>query len=444
MKIVMLENRYKTFFWDALADYFIKQGHDVAWIVQNPGFMPKSGTANVIPFPSVKDMRALSSNHGLERVIKSDRYVNYFGGGTAHYEYYNTEIGRILLKEKPELVIGEATLFHELMAVEWCKENSVPFFHPSMPGYPGGRYSIYLGDTKDAIDGATDLPSDEECYSVAEAIRKRERIPEYMRPSLSTDTGRIFPVHGSFTNRLVLIKSYLRGERFNTPSPWRKRRLDKAVSRRLIEWSEICTSKFKLDDGFRYLLYPMQMQPESNLDLWGQKYRVQSRLISDLAEVLPPGWKLLVKLNPKSKYELDDTLVDVVSKDQRIIPIPFDMGMDKIFNRIHLVCTVTGTIAVESILSCKPVVQLGPGVLSDEAGYSYANSVAEVRTVIARIDAGLFQLADDKGRTDLVKKLYFTTFPGLISDPASLPSVLDSENIVKVGANLMRVAKQCT
>jgi hypothetical protein len=443
MKIVMLENRYKTFFWDALAEYFIKQGHYVAWVVQNPSFMPKNGTANLIPFPSRRDMKSLSSNHGLEKVIKSDRYINYFGGGTTHYEYYNAEIERILSIEKPELVIGEATLFHELMTVEWCKKNNVPFFHPSMPGYPGGRYSIYLGDTKNAIDGSTDLPSDEECYSLAEAIRKRERIPEYMRPSLPTDVGRIFPIHGSFPNRLVLIKSYFRGERFNTPSPWRKRKLDKAVSRLLIEWNEICTSKFKLDDGYRYLLYPMQMQPESNLDLWGQEYRDQSRLISDLAEALPLGWKLLVKLNPKSKYELNNSLLDLVSKDQRIVPIPFEMGMDKIFNRIHLVCTVTGTIAVESVLSRKPVVQFGPGVLSDEVGYSYADSVEEVRTVIARIDAGLFQLADDKGRIDLVKKLYFTTFPGLISDPASLPSVLDSKNIEKVGANLIRVAEQC-
>ncbi|WP_144091135.1 hypothetical protein [Pseudomonas kilonensis] len=443
MKIVMLENRYKTFFWDALAEYFIEQGHVVAWVVQNPSFMPKNGVANVIAFPSFKDVRGLSNSYDFEKIVKSDRYINYFGGDASHYEYYYAEIERILLKEKPELVIGEATLFHELMAVDWCKKNNVPFFHPSMPGYPGGRYSIYLGDTKDAIGGATDLPSDEECYSLAEAIRKRERIPEYMRPSLPTDHGRIFPVHGSFANRLLLIKSYLRGERFNTPSPWRKRKLDKAVSRRLIRWSEICAEQFKLDDGCRYLLYPMQMQPESNLDLWGQEYREQSRLISDLADILPPGWKLLVKLNPKSKYELDDALINMVSVHNRIIPIPFEMGMEKIFNRIHLVCTVTGTIAVESVLSCKPVVQFGPGVLSDEAGYLHASSVADVKDIIARIEAEQFQLADDQGRTGLVKKLYFTTFPGLISDPASLPSVLDSKNIIKVGANLIRVAERC-
>ncbi|MGX4729980.1 hypothetical protein [Pseudomonas corrugata] len=443
MKIVMLENRYKTYFWDKLANYFVNQGHEISWIVQNPNFMPKIGKINVIPFPSRKDMRPLRGGSGLEKVVRSDRYINYFGGNTLHYEYYNTRIAGILLEEKPELIIGEATLFHELMVVEWCRSNDVLFFHPSMPGYPGGRFSIYFGDTKDAFEGATDLPADEECYSLAEAIRRRERVPEYMRPSLPTDTGRIFPVHGSPANRLVLLKSYLLGERFNTPSPWRKKKLEKSVSKYLIEWEEICESKFELNDEFRYLLYPMQMQPESNLDLWGQKYRQQSKLISELACVLPLGWKLLIKLNPKSKYELDGALIDIVLKDQRIIPLPFKMGMDKVFDRVKLICTVTGTVAIESVLSCKPVVQFGPGLLSNEVGCSYAASVEDVKDVIEQVDAGLFQLADDKSRVDLVKRLYFTTFPGLISDPATLPSVLDPQNIASVGANLMRAAKQC-
>ncbi|ROL66508.1 hypothetical protein [Pseudomonas vranovensis] len=443
MNILMVENRYKTYFWDALAQQFIADGHTVRWVVQNPLFTPIHGQATVIAFPRGSNLTPLANDEVCTRTCKSDRLLNYFGGQPTHYNYYKSAIWQALDQAKPDLVIGEATLFHELLAVEWCKQHQVPFFHPSMPGYPGGRYSIYAGDSKEAIGVSTDCPTDEDCFALAEAIRKREKVPDYMRPSLPSDPGRVFPIHGSWPNRLTLIKSYLSGERFNTPSPLKKWRLDKAVKTRLARWAQISSGRFHLQAEQHYLLYPMQMQPESNLDLWGQAFRNQADLIGALAQAIPDNWKLLVKLNPKTKYELDDALLEQVMRRDNIVPVPYEVAMGELLEHVTMICTVTGTIAVEAVLSRKPLVQFGPGILSGEPGYVQLQNVECISQVIRDVESGAFPLADDAARTHLVKKLFTSTFTGLVSDPASLPSVLDPSNVQIIARNLLQVAERC-
>ncbi|MNE38796.1 hypothetical protein D3C80_1327080 [compost metagenome] len=104
---------------------------------------------------------------------------------------------------------------------------------------------------------------------------------------------------------------------------------------------------------------------------------------------------------------------------------------------------MTGTVAVEAILSRKPMVQFGPGILSDETGYTQLTDVDGVAGVIAQIEEGSFQLASDSERIALVKKLYYYSYPGTISDPATSPAVLQAENVKVVADNLMKVAQSC-
>lgn len=443
MKVVILENRYKTYFWDAIAKYLIDFGHEVCWIVQNPCFMPVHGRAIVIPFPRRNELTVVPDCADLPRVKNADRNINYFGGRASHYSYYKKAIWGILEHEQAELVLGEATLFHELIAVEWCRANGVNYFHPSMPGYPSGRYSIYMLDSKTAISGSSDIPKDEDCLLLAEAIRKRESIPDYMRPASNTSAKSAYSSHGSIANRLKLIRSFISGERFNTPSPIKKIFLDRSVRRNLIEWGKISATNYIISPNERYVMYPMQMQPESNIDLWGQTYRDQTKLIDGLASVLPEGWKLLVKLNPKAKYELSSGLLELVRFNEKVIPVPFSIPMATVFETASLIATVTGTVAIESVLSRKPVVQFGPGILSSETGFVQATGLGDISNTIEQIVSGSFLVASDLERIELVKKLYRFSYCGSISDPASSPAVLEESNLKCVAENLIKVAKLC-
>lgn len=443
MKIAFIENRYKTIFWDALAAEFRESGHGVVWLVQNPIFSPVGKNAFLMPFPSGADLAIAYDAEFLEKARRADRYINYFGGSDRHYGFYKTVIESWLDREMPDVVIGESTLFHELIAIRVCRDRGVPYLHPSMPGYPGGRYAIYAYDSKEAIGLNSEVPCDAECLAIADSIRKRERIPDYMVPPTGTEPERNYPLPRSVKDRLVILRGYIAGERYNTPAPWRKWLLDRQLQQRLKAWEQIASERSEEGKGLRAALYPLQMQPEANLDVWGQEFRDQTRLVKQLADALPDGWHLRVKANPKTKYELSEELLRVLRFHPKVSPIPLTDSMASVFAEVDMVCTVTGTVAVECVLSGKPLVQFGPSVVDHGSGCEQLETVAEIVTVARKIEANTYRLATDEDRVRLVRKLYATTFPGKVSDPVNLPAVMGIDNVKLVANTIIEVAKKC-
>ena len=442
MKLAFVENRYKTLFWEALAHELKLLGCSIVWLVQNPVFAPKAENVYVMPFPRRRDLSTESARR-FQRVRCADRNVNYFAGNDRHYGYYCKLIEVWLDSEQPDLVIGESTLFHELIAVECCRERGIPYLHPSMPGYPGGRYSVYAADTKETLGQSAGGPTDEECLALAEAIRKRERVPDYMQPPTVAASQNTYHAPRSLADRLMILRGFLAGERFNTPAPWRKVMLDLGVKRHLDRWKQLAARKAKSGQGRRIALYPLQMQPEANLDVWGQRFQNQAKLVEQIADALPAGWHLLVKANPKSKYELSLALMDTMERHPRISPVSLDEAMGQVLQRTDLVCTVTGTVAVECVLSGIPLVQFGPGIATAGPGCAFLQDIDQLGSVATAVEKGEFVLASDNARIDLVRRLYSTTFTGKVSDPMHTPGVLDGENVALVARNVFEVAKAC-
>lgn len=445
MKILFVENRYKTWFWEALSLEMIGQvrATEVTWLVQNPVFSPKLGKVRVVPFPSKKQLAPANPSAENKYIENSDRNINYYGGNNLHYEHYRREIYRILSDEMPDVVVGESTLFHELLVIEWCKKNDVKYLHPIMIGYPGGRFTIYRNDTKNYISRSDDVPTREHCLDVIDSIRKRERVPDYMQISNGQEVDRYYPLPGTFRDKLKVFLGYFSGEKYNTPSPFTKYYLDRKVRRNLIKWNKISEVRKGLEDGKYRVLYPMQLQPESNLDVWGQEYRNQERLILEISNKLPKNWILQVKLNPKVKYELSEKLLDVVEARSNIQPVHFDCGMDMVFPQSNLVCTVTGTVAVECVLSGKPLIQLGPGITDGFSGCVKLDSLDYIPKILCAVESGEYAFSSVDECIDLIKLLYSSTFPGQVSDPASKPSVLQRNNISIVAKNLISVVNSC-
>ena len=446
MKFAFIENRYKTIFWSSLSTELRSYGHEVVWLVQNPIFSPSGEPIKSIyiaPFPRKCELVSLSLKDGLDRAYKADRHSNYFSGDNRHYHHYQTIIEKWLDSEKPDVVIGESTLFHELIVVETCRKKNILYLHPSMPGYPGGRFSIYAYDKKEPLGISGDVPNDAECLAMAEAICKHERIPEYMIPPSGTEPERKHPLPRSFQDRLMILRGYLAGERYNTPSPLKKWLLDRQVKRRLKIWQQITEHKAQTNMGHRIALYPLQLQPEANIDVWGQEFRNQAQLVSQLADALPDGWLLNVKANPKSKYEVSDELLDILRYHPKVSPVSLTKSMASVFSAVDLVCTVTGTVAVECVLSRKPLVQFGPGVVEPGPGCVQLGIANEVSDVIRSIESNSYKLATDVDRIHLVRKLYATTFHGKVSDPANHPAVMAEENVRIVARTIIEVAKRC-
>ncbi|UTW46021.1 hypothetical protein KFE80_03760 [bacterium SCSIO 12696] len=444
MRFLFVENRYKTFFWEAIAESLISKGHEIFWLVQNKNFRPSSGVVYQLPYPRKKDLvdDEFEAGSALSFIKSCDRNINYFGGSSAHYRFYFERISEALNEISPDVSVGEPTLFHELMVVDWCNKNCVPYLHPSSPGYPTGRLTVYSGWTKSSYAGSGDEVSVEDCISLIKEISERNVVPDYMK-----DLGaekRELPRPGSVRDKIRILSAYLSGERFNTPSPIRKFKLNKLLSGKRESWNLISEAKSTALGDKCVLMYPMHMQPEANIDVWGNAWRDQTDLIRRLADMLPDDWILAVKPNPKMKYELTKELLGVVSSEERVVPISLDVKMEDFIQRVDAVVTVTGTIAIECLLSRIPVATLGPSVVKGYRGVFssadlYLGDLSCLRGFLKEVQSGSWTSATTEEMVGFVKSAYSETFSGLVSDPMFMPECVSSKNVGLVVSSLISV-----
>lgn len=430
MKILFVENRYKTFFWEAIANELIKSGHKISWIVQNQSFIPKCGEVYKIPYPKKKDLTKnydLNLHDTFEYIKSTDRLVNHFNKSYEHYFYYYLMLSKIIKKTEPDVVFGESTLFHELMVIDICKRLKIPYLNPSSSSYPPGRFSFYSYDTKTPLYGSNEKISNEEYDTLIETITTRKVIPDYMRED--ERKKKEYLKAGSIRNRLDILLSYLTGEKYNTPSPIDKFFKDKKTEKILKKWNKTGLKDIESLKTEKVVLYPLQMQPEANLDVWGNRYKNQALLVKELAQHLPDKWLLAVKPNPKSKYEMTEELLEAVNKSHNIVGLHSDISMKHIFNIAEIIVTVTGTVAIECILGEKPLGLMGPSITEGIKGCRKLNSPEEISALVHEVTKKDFKIATQNDKRELIKKLIETTYRGLISDPMSSAECMSSDNV---------------
>ncbi|HEV7930151.1 MAG TPA: hypothetical protein VGP12_08485, partial [Nitrosospira sp.] len=268
MKLLFMENRQATYLWEAVARLIEKDGHEIHWIVENRGFAPSVGRVNIIPYPSDEDAFTGSLPQHLKEITDTDRNITYFGGDARHYAYYDQHIWQILKNVLPDFVFGEQTLFHELIAVHYCRRLNIPYLVPSNTRYPTGRTAFYAYDTYDPFGGSGERLSDNEAKNLIHLIRDCRSAPDYMAPSSAGVISRLLE---KIDDRVRITGSYLFGERYNTPSPSRKLALEIQHKKRVRDWEQIAVEDIGPVVGRRpWLLYPLHMQPESSIDVYGR------------------------------------------------------------------------------------------------------------------------------------------------------------------------------
>ena len=307
-----------------------EQGHEVFWIVQNPSYTPQEGIVRPIPFPKGNPVTNRRPLINLDHIIASDRQVNFFGNHkTGYFAYYAIAIEDILRDIQPDIVFGESTAFHELITIELCKAMGILYLNPSTCRYPTGRFSFYKYDSLEPHMGSDEVLEDADAFGIIQSIVKKEAKPDYMK-KIGMSKKKVLG------DKLLKTLSYMRGEKYNTPNPLVKYKLEKTKKNNINQW-EIGSLKEIPEEGHIKILYPLQMQPEANLDVWGRKWRDQTELIRKIAEILPEDAVLYVKPNPKSKYELSRELVDLCQNHSKIRHISHGLNMEGTFPFMDLV-----------------------------------------------------------------------------------------------------------
>jgi hypothetical protein len=424
VRVCFVENRGKTVFWEAVADAMRLRGHEIAWIVQNHAFCPRSAKrigdqVVVIPYPRPQDMAA--ANPELAKWLAGDRGAEHFGNGTEHYGHYSDWIAKTLDNIAPDVVIGEPTLFHEQIALWHCRSRGIPYLHPAMCRYPRNRFAVLDGEHEIALGGSG------EAWDTARVAEEVDRIA----------SGRTIPVYMDKPDRLIRLRhttasmriwyARLGGERFNTPSLRRKVALSRALRRRLGEWEALARP---VPNGKEALLYPLQIQPEANINLYGRPFVDQTATIRAMLTAAPADVSIAVKANPKAKYEVTDELLTLAASDARVVLLPLATTMAGAQQQTTGSLTVTGTVGFEAVFGKGRCLSLRIAVLADHLPAFHTASIEEgVTRLLTKPDEG-------KGGADagawLLSHLIATSWPGKVNEPLFDRDAMDPINIERV------------
>lgn len=438
MKILFVENRYKTGLWELIGQMYQEAGHEIHWIVQNHQFMPSFGHKHVLPFPKGKvvDKENLKSK-ALQKIIESNRGLNYFEVPSDDFIYhYDAKIEAIIKGVQPDLVIGEATAFHELLVSKSCKQHGILFLNPSSCRYPSRRFSFYEYDSLIPFKGSGEEFSEQKAVEFIDQITKRSVKPDYMN-KIKSKVSRLDQIN----DKLKLIRGYYQGEKFNTPSLFVKRKLGKINAERIEKWEELAVDHSTIPGTFR-ILYPLQMQPEANIDVWGHPHRNQTTIIQEIAANLKGHEVLVLKPNPKSKYEIDDEILKLLNDpNSQVYAMHHKSKMEDIWNNTDLVVTVTGTVSMECVFANKPVAMLGDGMQTAEKNCSLLKDLSTLRSTIDAVALKNFPQLTREEKITYLNKLVATSYQGVIADAFhskdELENTENKEQLLKAFQNIL-------
>lgn len=426
MKILFIENRYTTYLWDSVAKKLIDQGHQIFWIIQNKQFTPKNGVLfflEVTPKKKIKHPKVYDDD--IKKVIKSDRGLRFYEvPSDDHLFYAREQISEIIKKVKPDVGFGECTLYQEVITMQQLRKNHIPYYFPTSCRFPINRFSFYLYDTLFPFGGSNETIPDDIALKTVEGIGKRKIKPVY----LENMTGKTPTKFEKLKDKLKIIKGHWEGEIYNTPSISTKIGLKRRVAENIKEWDKNAVQLIKDKNAFK-VLYPLQMQPESTIDIWATDFNNQTDIINKILNNTPNDVLLIVKPNPTSSLEINDDLKELVKLNPRIIPLHHRVKMEQIIDNIDLVITTTGTIGVECIFANKPVVNLVKSFFNYADNCVFLEGFQELPNIISRIKNSSFPSLSDSKKVEYLNYLNKKSYQGLITCTYLQKNALEENNI---------------
>jgi len=109
-----------------------------------------------------------------------------------------------------------------------------------------------------------------------------------------------------------------------------------------------------------YVYVPLHLQPEMTTSSLGGKFVDQALMIETLSQMLPEGWFLFIKENPKqSAYDRDEVFFDRINKLGNARWVPSDFDTQLLSSHAKVVATVSGVAGWEAIKVGTPALIFG-------------------------------------------------------------------------------------
>lgn len=110
-----------------------------------------------------------------------------------------------------------------------------------------------------------------------------------------------------------------------------------------------------------YIYVPMHLQPEmTTTALGGSRFHDQAEMVEALLSILPEGWQILLKENPKQDWQCrSNAFWKRIKADPRVKLLPRHCASKVLIAHSRMVAVISGTAGWEAIRMNKPVISFG-------------------------------------------------------------------------------------
>jgi hypothetical protein len=184
-------------------------------------------------------------------------------------------------------------------------------------------------------------------------------------------------------------------------------------------------AQFEVDLSISFVYFPLHLQPELTTSGMGGQYSDQLDAIEKISQMIPSGWMIYVKENPKQGFEQRG--VEFFNRIRSMANVTYlrkDVSTYLLMERCKFVATITGTAGWECITGGKPALVFGlpwygnmPGITRYEFGVSVENVLSNV--------------CDQNLQRAYFAEIYSITREGIVDDvyTAIYPNYKSNDNV---------------
>lgn len=426
-------------------------GHNIFWQTTNPTWTswlinkgyPRERILELAykreEMPNDSELRQLNSQIAyseamagltVSQSLLSDQFVMARSRdiGSQFAAVYYRDIRKFLSDNSIEVVIAEPTNLNELITFMLCKERDIKFYYPQTLRYPGMRFFLGEGmfDGKLAELPITENPESPCGRTVLDDFRGSRITPKYFELHNTRPLVNRSAVSQSLTSRL---RKTISRERTHLTHHRLVNRL-KLILRRsansvILESFTRYTTLSQIDG--RIAFFPLHVQPESSIDVYGSYVSDQLKLIKDIRRSLPFDMTLVVKEHPNFLGTKTLSFFNAVRKLPGVVLVHPKLSCYEIYDRASIVFSVSGTAAYEAALLGIPSITFCRMFFSGLSQTRYCSSVTDLRETIGSLLKSSTQ--DIEADSQFMQKLLDNSRPGYWSDPVTDIRVMDRQNI---------------
>jgi len=437
--ICFVANFSKTFLFESVAKELASNNFAVTWITVNRklhGYLTENyGNDKVlllnwlhkdIPAPAIGEFK-------LNELACGDRALRLSSADAKKYLVNIQEpIYSFLLRHKVRAVVGELTWAHEILIhrIVSCRaELNCRFLNPHTVRIPNGRFALFTDEYQtELITRAPEVDGEKLRCLEPEAAQLAK--PDYLHIN-----DQILQNSRSLGSRLGKIKRFITEENIEKEDPtnignrWYrlKLRMKEEINKELYRLVKRVPLE-KLGSS-SFVFVALHKQPEASIDVLGRYYEDQFLNIRNTWRVLPHDWLLVIKEHTNA---IGDRPLSFYRKLQKLPGVVFvneATDSHELIKRCRAVITVSGTVAYEATLMQKSSLTFAPVFFNRFPGCK------KVSLDDLRLSKCIDELIEPVGvsRGDVLEWVHRHSFEGVISDPITMSSCLETENVRLIG-----------